>query len=755
MLESTTGLNTWQPRFGRWGKGLLLGLAATLFCLALNHGYALEETLGLDSLFFLRGRRPVPTEVVLVPIDEITTKKLGQPDLPRLWPRSLHAQLLETLRARGAREVIFDMHFGDRFDCKGPGNDARFASAIRDFGNVILAALLKRERAFDTTQRHIGGLGTPVRINYPLEEFRDAARGVSVFPLRFGERIIDFSSFVPEAGGLPSIPVLAFHAFAEKQFAELETAAGSKASGAASKEPALLDRISALQQIFLSRQGRLDFSDVYVNKKPDEQRLLSTLIDIHQAGDQRFLDYYGPPRAITTVPYWQLLLEPSRVKIDLKDKVVFVGYADEARSEMKDNFTTPMSRFKGRHLSGVEIMATAFANLLENRRLRLPPPSLEIALLIAWGIALAGGLLYLRPASAIAWSLLLTNSYLAGAVFVFSRFGLWLPVIVPLLQVTLIGLAATTWRYFLQDQEIRRVRTVLGRILPPSTVANLIDSSSPIERDAVVEAVCFASDIKAYVAQTRELDPSSLRKLMNRYFAALSAPIHDHRGLVTDIAGDALIAVWAAKQLNDELRLAACQAAVAAYRSAGDYQDPITRRTLATRIGLHRGELALGIITAGGHWEFRSVGDVVATASRIEQLNKDLGTRVLASGQVVEELRGLATRLLGVFLLEGYGQPLAIHELLGPEDQITDDQRKLNLRFAAALGAFHARRWQEAIDRFEQVRKFCGEDGPSAFYLREARTCLEHPPEEPWDGRVVVLKRTDTTAPTHVGSYRT
>ena len=58
-------------------------------------GVDLEENIGLDLLFKLRGIRTPPSEVVIVSLDKASVDTLQLPTDPEKWPRSLHANLIE------------------------------------------------------------------------------------------------------------------------------------------------------------------------------------------------------------------------------------------------------------------------------------------------------------------------------------------------------------------------------------------------------------------------------------------------------------------------------------------------------------------------------------------------------------------------------------------------------------------------------------------------------------------------------------
>src|SRR5512141_437471 len=92
---------------------------------------------------------------------------------------------------------------------------------------------------------------------------------------------------------------------------------------------------------------------------PARSRLVRALIRLYEGSNNRFIDYYGPPRTITTVPYHEALQIGNGVvgerKIDLKNKAVFVGLSEAVLAERKDSFYTVFSRANGIFIGGVEI----------------------------------------------------------------------------------------------------------------------------------------------------------------------------------------------------------------------------------------------------------------------------------------------------------------------------------------------------------------------------------------------------------------
>src|SRR5581483_2091909 len=120
-----------------------------------------------------------------------------------------------------------------------------------------------------------------------------------------------------------------------------------------------------------------------------------------------------------------------------------------------------------------------------------------------------------------------------------------------------------------------------------------------------------------------------LSDLMHRYFESTFEPIRQNGGLVIELKGDSILALWKAARPDARIGGQACAAALGLADAVARFNQTLAGLTLPTRIAVHAGEIFLGNIGAGDHYEYGITGDTVNTVSRLDGLNKFLGTGIL------------------------------------------------------------------------------------------------------------------------------
>jgi adenylate cyclase len=227
---------------------------------------------------------------------------------------------------------------------------------------------------------------------------------------------------------------------------------------------------------------------------------------------------------------------------------------------------------------------------------------------------------------------------------------------------------------------------------------------------------------------------------MDGYYEVLFGQVEQHGGVVSDVVGDAMMAIWASAKPDPRVRQQACRAALG-IAAAMSRTGPVEYHRLLTRIGLHSGEIRLGDVGARQHYEYRAVGDIVNTASRLEGLNRQLGTWLLVSAETLAEVPDFVTRELGAFLLPGKSTPLVVHELIGLADSADHAQGERIRRFSEALARFHEGQWAAAGRLFQALLAEQGDDGPARYYADLCDQYAVHGPETYENGAIRIAAR--------------
>jgi adenylate cyclase len=307
-------------------------------------------------------------------------------------------------------------------------------------------------------------------------------------------------------------------------------------------------------------------------------------------------------------------------------------------------------------------------------------------------------------------------------------------------QVPFAFISSFAWKYVDINREKTNIRKAFSFYLPDEVINNISHSFSyALESSRVAPGIFLSTDVEHYTSLSEQMTPDELGSHLNKYFEVIFRAVKSHDGVISNVIADSVLAFWGSPDapLGRQASLAALDIMEAVRR----FNESMKDAQLPTRIGLHYGDVILGKIGALDRFELRHVGDTVNTATRIEGLNKLLGTRVLMSDEVFTRSDGFLCRELGTFLLLNKLKPVVVHELISLADKSTEEQRDLCALFSDALGEFNRQSWNESSDKFNEIIKRFGEDGPSSYYLNLCEQYMKKPPDESWDGIIRIDKK--------------
>lgn len=720
-----------------------------------------QEAFDLDALFWMRGERRVPDDVVLVPIDERAASRMfiaqqsdhferchdvrldkplpgyRNPDPPHVltrWPRCLHARVLEALAVGQPGAIVMDISFRPRNDPSGVyrEQDQALAAAMRKAGPVLLALNIGMDReGLDLAQPVAGEIEAAALALAPFLVLGDQL-----------ERADKFCTFKEDAHGwsLPCLPTVAhlvtslsvypkFRQLLERTAAKdidlMQPRAHDLLADGALHVPATLLRRAATSEGTPQRiRSHLDAPEA---RRDGDFGRLRSLADIYLGPATRYFNFYGPAGSFQMLRYEELSAgdADSRPRAgSLRGKVVFIGFAEHARPQTSEHFATPFTR-ESIKLSGVELAATAYANLEDGSS--IVPVAREWRFLIVLSLGLVFTLIgvLLLPRNVLYGTLTVlaaAGAYLMAAVVVFDQAALWLPV--GPLGLSVVGAFAAGF----VELKRRRVEAemTLRELLPDPVVDRIVNQDQKLSEvhESVVGA-CLMTDLQEFSGVFQTRTPDEVVRMLNSYFDVLFPVVRSRGGYPIDLLGDAMLAVWYAASPAPAVRENACVAALRLVEAAERFREPGSRQGFHTRIGIEYGEMSIGGLGGAVHREYRPVGIPVNAASRLQELCKALKSRVLVTSAVIAGLKRFLLRDLGHFKLRGFRDHVHVYELMGERDQATPAQLELCESFRLALASYQAGRGDEAERHFEEILaiKAYEGDGPSVFFKQK---CASH-----------------------------
>lgn len=227
----------------------------------------------------------------------------------------------------------------------------------------------------------------------------------------------------------------------------------------------------------------------------------------------------------------------------------------------------------------------------------------------------------------------------------------------------------------LQDREF--IRATFGRYVSEDVARELLEHRDTAARGAEErEVTILFSDLSSYSTICEHLPPVQLLGMLNQYLGAMNVLIDSHRGCVIEILGDAILAVFGAPYFREDHPQQALRCALAMrdqlvalneqWQASGLAQcwTKSGIAQLKARIGVHTGRVVAGSLGGETRMKYAVIGDAVNVASRLETLNKELGTDVLISAEVYRCLPAelaMGLRECGAYRVKGREQEVRVY----------------------------------------------------------------------------------------------
>ena len=214
------------------------------------------------------------------------------------------------------------------------------------------------------------------------------------------------------------------------------------------------------------------------------------------------------------------------------------------------------------------------------------------------------------------------------------------------------------------------IRETFGRYLSNKVVDEILESPDGRQiggsRKTVTVLMC---DLRGFTSLSETRDPEEMVQLLNRYLERMSVIINKYDGIIDEIIGDAILAIFGAPENHgdDPQRAVAC---------ALEMQNSlITLNTefsesgyppLEMGIGINTGNVIVGNIGSELRMKYGIVGAAVNTAARIE--SNSIGGQVLIGESTHEHVRQvIKTDFAQSIMMKGMKKPLVFYSVFAIE----------------------------------------------------------------------------------------
>ena len=295
--------------------------------------------------------------------------------------------------------------------------------------------------------------------------------------------------------------------------------------------------------------------------------------------------------------------------------------------------------------------------------------------------------------------------------------------------------------YSNSEKEKHFIRTAFSTYVSGDVVKEIISDPSRLQLGGTKRHMtAIFTDVKGFSTISEQLDPEELVSLLNKYLSAMSDVVLSEKGTIDKYEGDAIIAFFGAPLDLADHALRACVSAIKMKKIEVELNKTIMEQKLSpspllTRIGVNTGGMVAGNMGTANKMNYTIMGNAVNLAARLEGVNKQYGTWILASEDTAREAGdSLLYRKLDRVRVVGINEPVRLCELIDLADQADEQQKKLVRVFHEALDYFEKRDWTQAEKGFQETLSIVPGDNPSILYLDRCKGFLANPPEDNWDG---------------------
>ncbi len=417
----------------------------------------------------------------------------------------------------------------------------------------------------------------------------------------------------------------------------------------------------------------------------------------------------------------------------LKDKIVLVGTTAPGLLDLR---VTPV----GETYPGVETHANVIAGLLDGHVLVRPDYAVgyEVFMLIISGLLLAVALPLLSAIRAVALSFAVLAVLLTVNFWLYSGFGL----VLPLGSALLMGLTAfalnMSYGYFVESRSKRELANLFGTYVPPELVDEMVKDPDAYSMQAAnKELTVMFCDMRGFTKMSEQMEPTQLQALLNEVFSRLTDIIRSNRGTIDKYMGDCVMAFWGAPVETTEHAHLAVKSSMEmsnAIRRLNEEQRERGIPEIGIGIGLNTGTMCVGDMGSDIRRSYTVIGDSVNLGSRLEGLSKAYGVDIVVSESTRKLSTDFAWQELDRVRVKGKEQAVVIFWPVTPLNRLNDETSSELKLWADFLRAYRAQDWDRCDMQMLNLQRLNAKKYLYQLYSERVASMRMLPFDPGWDG---------------------
>lgn len=674
--------------------------------------------------------------VIIIDIDDRSLEKEGH--WP--WPRKKIATLVEKLYAQGAKVVAFDIAFPEsqpnivqevitKLKSQEPPNPAvvDLEKIKEDFNeDALLAKSLGKGNSilgivFLSTGNPVGSL--------PISHLKLPAALLSSLS------IPNMPSYI---GNLPLLQAKAKSAGFINAFPDSD--------GILRVAPLLLRHDDAIYsslalesaKAYLSSPQESFVVEPYKEGPILEKIQLGTIAIPVDSSGQILIPFRGRSY---TFPYFSAtdILEDRVPKQDITGKLIFIGSTATALGDLHPTAITSV-------FPGIEIHATIASGIIEGYLPYQPTwgKGAGILMILVFGLVCACLFPRLQPLSITLTSIFVLALLIGINRWVWVKYGIVLPTVLPILAIILLFILALLGGYFLETRSFRSLRGLFHQYVSPVYIDKMFQEGATVSlMGESKELSVLFSDIRGFTSLSERLTAPELKAFLDLYFTKMTQAVFDTQGTIDKYVGDALMAFWGAPLDHSKHAFAAVNTALQMQKEIIAFNQTIQEKhfpQIQIGIGVNTGTMVVGDMGSKFRRNYTVIGDSVNLASRLEGLTKLYHINIIVGQTTYHQTKqDFIYRKIDKVKVKGKTVAVDIYQPLCLVAENTETLQKQLKKHTLALQYYFEKNWKEAISLFEQL---VVEDLQNKLlyevYLERMRAA---PPPEGWDGSYMLLEK--------------